>query len=490
LPHGIWLVLAAAITTLGAIPGVDAYSWNFHSPPQQCGNLTIDITGSDGTPPFHMLIIPFGATPLPNNIEARKITEQVFPARSGSFQLNYPANSQFVAVVSDAKGFGSGGTSVAAQVTESKDSSCFDGTKSVSPPFFFSIEPPNQVVQCQSMRIWWDPSAVQGTPNFFGVIPGGQSFAIPQGEITRVEEQGLGFSWVPNVRTGTTLMIVGGDNRGNGTGGSIFNVVSGGIKNDSGCLKQDSPSSTPGSPAGGSYPTSSTGAGVGGGGSGGSGGGGGGGTGGGGGGSNTGAIVGGVVGGVAFITAIILAWFFLRRRSKQKRRRSKRSVDLLNEDEDDDSPPQNPNHLPHQLEAYYAPEPFMVPDTSTLPDGTTADGHGVGGSSRPMSGTSQTYSRSGTPDVQGPGASQGYAWAAGSTATSNSRKGAPPRMRPVNIVQHEDAGPPLLPAEGEDKDEPETVELPPAYTAVRGVGAGAGVNAPGDARVAPDAPRA
>lgn len=191
------------------------------------------------------------------------------------------------------------------------------------------------------------------------------------------------------------------------------------------------------------------------------------------------------------IIAAILALFFLRRRSKQKKRRSKHSVDLLNgyEDDDDDHP-QNPQQLPHHLDEYYTPEPFMVPDTSTVPDNTTVDEHGVvGGSSsgRPMSGTSQTYSRSGTPDAHA--AAGGYGWAAGSTATSSSRKGALPRMRPINIVQHEDAGPPPpAPADG-NKEEPETIELPPAYTAVRGVGAN--VTPPGDAQpaAAPGTPR-
>jgi len=49
-------------------------------------------------------------------------------------------------------------------------------------------------------------------------------------------------------------MLVGGDNRGNGTAGSVFSVVSSGIDNNSTCLSQNSPSSTPGSPAG--MPTS------------------------------------------------------------------------------------------------------------------------------------------------------------------------------------------------------------------------------------------
>ncbi|KAJ3519860.1 hypothetical protein NMY22_g13012 [Coprinellus aureogranulatus] len=40
-------------------------------------------------------------------------------------------------------------------------------------------------------------------------------------------------------------------------------------------------------------------------------------------------------------------------------------------------------------------------------------------------------------------------------------------MRPVNIIQHDDAGPSLPPA-GPGEEEAETIELPPAYTALRG----------------------
>ncbi|KAJ3575866.1 hypothetical protein NP233_g809 [Leucocoprinus birnbaumii] len=102
LPHALWLVIAATFAAR-AIPGANAYSWNLRSNPQQCQNMTIDLTGTGGQPPFRILIIPFGASPLPNNIEARKIQETVFATgnqRNGSVMLNYPANSQFVAVVS------------------------------------------------------------------------------------------------------------------------------------------------------------------------------------------------------------------------------------------------------------------------------------------------------------------------------------------------------------------------------------------------------
>src|ERR1700678_4520285 len=64
--------------------------------------------------------------------------------------------------VSDSTGFGSGGTSVAALVTTSSDASCFNSTTQVSPDFVFSIDPANQLVQCEDTRIWWDNSTVQG----------------------------------------------------------------------------------------------------------------------------------------------------------------------------------------------------------------------------------------------------------------------------------------------------------------------------------------
>lgn len=92
-------------------------------------------------------------------------------------------------------------------------------------------------------------------PSFVGIIPGGQSFAISHGDITTVQSLGTGFTWKPSLRSGTTLILAGGDDRGNGTAGSILNVVSAGTNMDSSCLSGTSPSSTPGSPAGGSYPT-------------------------------------------------------------------------------------------------------------------------------------------------------------------------------------------------------------------------------------------
>ena len=87
---------------LSLLPQANAYAWSFQQPPQQCTNLSIAVSGNDGQPPYRVLILPFGPSPLANNIEARKIMDVPFPSGQNrvQFQLNYPANSQFVAVVS------------------------------------------------------------------------------------------------------------------------------------------------------------------------------------------------------------------------------------------------------------------------------------------------------------------------------------------------------------------------------------------------------
>jgi hypothetical protein len=201
-------------------------------------------------------------------------------------------------------------------------------------------------------------------------------------------------------------------------------------------LDNSSPSSTPGSPAGGSYPTgisnqspSSPS-------------------------NNTAAIAGGVVGGIVLLIAILLVGLFFWRRNKMSKTQKERPVDLLQGDEGDDTTREQ-----QQLPQYYQPEPFLATEPTTSDRRSSSFNDellGLGSlisDGRPQSRTSLTLS--GTHDAPG-----------GSVAPSSRKSAAGLRpMRLVNIIQHDDAGPSdSAPKEGEDQ---ETIELPPAYNNLR-----------------------
>lgn len=78
----------------------NAYTWHFSTQPRQCQTVSVAIDGS-GHPPYSLLLIPTGPTPLPNNTEVRTIQNINFTGSSTtlSFKLTYPENSSFVAVV-------------------------------------------------------------------------------------------------------------------------------------------------------------------------------------------------------------------------------------------------------------------------------------------------------------------------------------------------------------------------------------------------------
>ena len=76
----------------------NAYTWQFTSQPVQCEDITITLQGS-GKPPYSLLIVPHGSTPLPNGTEVRKVQDIPFSGSSTTFKLPYPENSSFVAVV-------------------------------------------------------------------------------------------------------------------------------------------------------------------------------------------------------------------------------------------------------------------------------------------------------------------------------------------------------------------------------------------------------
>lgn len=81
--------------------GAYSYTWSFEEAPSQCGQVTVAIAGNDGIPPFRILIVPFGPSLLPNGVEPRSVLDIPFSGNQSNvqFQLTYPENSHFVAVV-------------------------------------------------------------------------------------------------------------------------------------------------------------------------------------------------------------------------------------------------------------------------------------------------------------------------------------------------------------------------------------------------------
>jgi hypothetical protein len=171
---------------------------------------------------------------------------------------------------------------------------------------------------------------------------------------------------------------------------------------------------------------------------------------------------GGVIGGLAAVAIFALAGFYFIRRKTATVVSKERPVDLLQGDPDDHDPEPAEGH-------YYHPEPFLATEPTDASSGyaredvrsaTVMSGSRYGTSDRRQSAvTSFSDIRSATPDYE-------MGMVGSTTVPSSSRKSAMPRqLRPVNIIQHDDAGVAgePEPAEGE----PETVELPPAYTNIR-----------------------
>ncbi|KAF8262165.1 hypothetical protein EI94DRAFT_1744263 [Lactarius quietus] len=402
-----------------------AFTWQLTSQPSQCQNLSVAVNGS-GQPPYSFLLIPNDKSPLPNGIEVRTVQNIPFPGNSTSltFNLNYPENSSFVAVVTDSSGSGTGVVSTPVTVLESSDSSCYNPTQTIHPPWTFNAEITLGFTQCDSVRWWWLPKAVNGTVNFYGVIPGGNLFSLPEGSLSTDNTTGTGFEWTIDIAGGTNVIILAGDDRGIGSGGSVgYPAVS--YSSNTSCLRNTSPSSTAGTPPG-SYPTSTDNRSNGRSGK----------------SSNTGAIAGGVAGGLALMVCVALIAFFYARRRGYSAISTEHRVLVLHDYEDDDRSYQN-----HPYD--YELEPYVVPDINV-------------GSPSVAASTSDRLLSTTSADIPSTQAS------ASTNNVTIHKRALPPRLRPVNIVQHNDAGPSGVPS-ARGAGEHETIELPPAYTNIGSV---------------------
>ncbi|KAG8829478.1 hypothetical protein FRC18_009297 [Serendipita sp. 400] len=460
---------------------VHSFSFAFTNKPTQCGSLTVTVDG--GTPPYRLVMVPAGPIEGP---EIRTIVDEEFSSSPHTLPpLAFPGGSNFVAVVGDANGVGTGGTSVITDVARSSNTSCLS-TSPTTPLFYFALPTNPNLVQCGSIDLSFSGST-QGQVTVMGLIPGGQTFSVP------VPSGATSVNWSPiRVAAGSNVMLVVGDGRGRGTGGSAYLMEVQGGSGD--CLNDGSPvySETPEPYAGGQYATGS------------------------GGGTVTGpwsnspsngsgsgassshkkrtAIIVGTICGVLGLLAILACIFLLRRRHKQKSAKyaGTKEVDLLKA-EREPAPLAGFDGQTTEPTPYYAPS-----NGSPVTHGAASSGH------RPSTSIS-TMNHGGLPDRRS-GASNDPLVPPSAWNPHNARAASPSgrsrfegtditttdntsdylmtrdrpyspigrdswktaeashQLRPMNLVQHEDAGavPTTTTSNGE-----EVVELPPSYNDVK-----------------------
>jgi len=156
---------------------------------------------------------------------------------------------------------------------------------------------------------------------------------------------------------------------------------------------------------------------------------------------------------VTLIVVILLVALFFWRRNHLKNTPSNRPINLTGDD--GDGPSEDHMQETHPP-SFYQAEPFLLPDRTST--GRTSF---QGGQPGLEAGAQSAYSDD---DRDAPNSRPSSSEVPPGSITSSSRKsgGFPRPMRPVNIIQHDDAGP-SEPGIKED-EEPETIELPPAYT--------------------------
>src|SRR6267154_789314 len=217
------------------------------------------------------------------------ITQKIRPLSQWSavtypaiFSPPFPHIAPHCLQVSDKNGFGTGGTTASTTVLQSSDSSCYNTSNPTDVAWKFFFEPTGGLVQCESVRLWWYASTVNGcvsssifpnsgrpnsfhpsrhvpscrTVNFYGTIPGGTSFAIPPGSLSTNNVTGTGFNWTVDIDSGTNILLIANDDSGIGAGGYVDYTIAPFV--DSSCLNNNSPSSTAGNPAGAINPTSTS----------------------------------------------------------------------------------------------------------------------------------------------------------------------------------------------------------------------------------------
>ncbi|KAI0328475.1 hypothetical protein GY45DRAFT_1372293 [Cubamyces sp. BRFM 1775] len=197
--------------------------------------------GPGGTPPFQLTLAHVYGVPRTLDIPAKSFT-----SGKGSFTtpLTIPAKDQFIAIMSDATGFASGGASPLITAGKSSGQNSCNVT---DPKLDFDYENNAALNQCRTYSFDNYVGAVQPV-TIQGIVPGGTTFALypPKGPTT--------FEWITDVAAGTQLVFIMTDSQGRQGGSSQVYTV--GISDDATCLDKNSPATVAHPPSQTTSPTS------------------------------------------------------------------------------------------------------------------------------------------------------------------------------------------------------------------------------------------
>ncbi|WWC91242.1 uncharacterized protein L201_006184 [Kwoniella dendrophila CBS 6074] len=223
------LLLSTLVTTL-FLPLTLGFSFSIKDfNPAQCS--TANITWTGGQVPFSLTIIP--AFDYPTTIT---IPNSAYDGAKGSYSwiVNYPDDTQFVMMMSDGSGTGTGGVSPLYKVGKGGSTTC--SQRSTQTDFLFYLNE-TSLTQCAPVSIYWDNSAVAPV-SILGAIPGGQVF-----QLVSANDKTNSLVWNTNIEANTQVIIGAFDSGEHGNGGSSALLTIGG-SSDHSCINDLSPSST------------------------------------------------------------------------------------------------------------------------------------------------------------------------------------------------------------------------------------------------------
>jgi hypothetical protein len=457
----------ALFLSLALLPSISwAYDFSFGSPPTQCGLLDISVleTGAPSSPPYALTLIPIG-TFAPSDRVA--VINLQFQATNTKYALPWPPGIQFVAMMSDASGVGTGGTKDGYTVGASQVQDCRPSLPLV-PDYNLVVDTPPST-QCGLTTVHFAAAGGSvGSPLLYGVVPGGASFQIP---VPDNATAGTPFAFPATVKQGSQVILVPGGTAANIGASQPFTI--GAPSGTDTCtipslpVAAPSPTPTPTPPA----PL------------------------------NVGLVVGLAVGGffgcLIIIYLIFLLWKRRKERMEAERDRLEQEADIaaynakvtrpdntwVVVDQEDYTMDNLRVLLDGDLRTVYSGD--VVRPDSMISHGMASSGIGVyyqdgRRETRRMSASSMNSEEM---DMMSPppGRHRALSMTSGSrstrtarTARSSGKGGPPPPQRAVNIIMHDDGG--AMPPH--DPNASETVELPPTYASV-----GGGTSATGAPRI-------